>query len=461
MKTLHSFHWKWAACFLTAAFTLPGPAWAQAQEFRLPNGLRIIVKEDHRAPVVVAQVWYKAGSMDEEEAVSGVAHVLEHMMFKGTHNVGPGEFSKLIATAGGRDNAYTTRDSTVYFQQLEKSKLPLAFRLEADRMQNLALSAKEFAKEIRVVIEERRLSTEDKPQSLVYEQTMATAFREHPYRRPVIGWMDDLKQMSVQDTRQWYRNWYAPNNALLVVVGDVKPLEVKQWAKRYFGAVPAHTVPARKQRSEPAQRGVRSVTVKAPAKLPYALLAYRAPELRDAHNDWEPYALEILAGVLGAGDSARLNKILVRDKRVAMDVGAGYDGIARGPGMFLIEGTSSEGRSTDDLVRAVQEVVRSIQQQGITQQELRRIKAQVVASQVYERDSIFYQAMKIGEMEIAGLSHRDLDIRLDKLKLVTVQQVQEVANKYLVEENLTIGLLDPQPLEGNPVERPPLTDHIR
>src|SRR5581483_7432355 len=219
-----SFSSLWWPAMLFGALVCP--AHAALFEGRLDNGLQVLVKEDHRSPVVVSMVWYRAGSMDESTGTTGVAHVLEHMMFKGTTDIAPGEFSKMIARAGGRDNAFTNRDTTVYHQQLHKSQLALALRLEADRMANLLLPKEEFDKEIRVVMEERRLRTEDQPRSLLYEQFMATAYQAHPYRTPVIGWMKDLENMTVQDARDWYRRWYTPANATLVVVGDVDAQEV-------------------------------------------------------------------------------------------------------------------------------------------------------------------------------------------------------------------------------------------
>ena len=286
--------------------------WPTVHEYKLANGMKVIVKEDHRAPVVVSQVWYRAGSMDELNGTTGVAHVLEHMMFKGTKAVPAGEFSKQIAAAGGRENAFTSRDYTAYFQQLQKSKLALSLKLEADRMHNLVLSPKEFAKEIKVVMEERRLRTDDKPQALVYEKLMAAAYQAHPYHHPIIGWMNDLENMTADDARDWYRRWYAPNNATLVVVGDVKPQEVLKLAERYFGKIKPVALPQRKPQAEPEQRGIKRVTVKAPAKLPYLAMGYHAPALRDPDKDWEPYALEVLAGVLDGNASARLNQALVR-----------------------------------------------------------------------------------------------------------------------------------------------------
>src|SRR5262249_21203941 len=215
---------------VVAALALVSTARAEPREFTLANGLRVIVKEDHRAPTVVQQVWYRAGSMDEAPGTTGVAHVLEHMMFKGTRRVGPDEFSRLVAEAGGRDNAFTNTDHTVYHEQVHRDRLPFVMRLEADRMANLAIRPEEFARGIKVVMEERRLSTEDQPRSLLEENLLATAFSAHPYKWPTIGWMQDLQNMSWKDAQAWYRNWYAPNNATVVVVGDVDPEQVIVWA---------------------------------------------------------------------------------------------------------------------------------------------------------------------------------------------------------------------------------------
>ncbi len=426
---------------------MSAPVFAAVQVFELSNGLKLYVKEDHRAPVVVSQVWYRAGSMDEFNGTTGVAHVLEHMMFKGTHDVPTGQFSKLIAAAGGRENAFTARDYTAYFQQLQKDRLELAFRLEADRMHNLNLSADDFAKEIKVVMEERRLRTDDKPEARVYEQLMASAFDASPYRRPVIGWMNDLEQMNVNDARDWYRRWYAPNNATLVVVGDVRADEVKTLAERYFGPIAAQPLPTRKPQQEPAQAGIRRVSIKAPAKLPYLVMAYHVPVLRDVQTDWEPYALQVLAAVLDGGDAARLTRNLVRAQRVANEAGAGYDAVARGPGLFLLDGTPAEGKTAANLETALRAQLVLLQREGVSADELQRVKAQVVAADVFQRDSGFFQAMQIGEYATVGLPVAELDARVQKLQAVTAEQVRDVARKYLVDDQLTVATLDPQPLD--------------
>lgn len=411
----------------------------------LPNGLKVIVKEDQRAPVVVSQIWYRAGSLDEFNGTTGVAHALEHMMFKGTKKVPAGQFSKLIAVAGGRENAFTAQDYTAFFQELYKSKLPLAMRLESDRMKNLTLSGKEFSKEIRVVMEERRMRTDDQPHALVYEKMMSVAFQDSPYRRPVIGWMNDLQNMKVSDVRAWYQRWYAPNNATLVVVGDVPHQQVFALARKYYGGIKPVVLPVRKPQIEPEQDGIKRIVVKAPANLPYLLMGYHVPVLRDASHDTEPYALDVLAGVLDGYDSARLDKALTRDNPVAISVSASYDDTGRDPGLFVIDATPNQGKTAADVEAAIRVQLEKIIKDGVTDEELKRVKAQVTASHVFQRDSMFYQAMQIGQLESVGLSYKDIDVMLKKIGEVTAKDVQDVAKKYLKDDGLTVAVLDPQP----------------
>ncbi|MBI3431425.1 MAG: insulinase family protein [Hydrogenophilales bacterium] len=429
------------------ALLVVGSAQAAVTDVTLDNGLRVIVQEDHRAPVMVSQVWYRAGSMDEFNGTTGVAHVLEHMMFRGTKTVPPGEFSKRIAAAGGRENAFTNRDHTAYFQQMQKDRLELAMQLESDRMANLVIRDDLFAKEMQVVMEERRLRTDDQPQSVVYEHLMAAAYQESPYRRPVIGWMDDLQHLTAQDARDWYARWYVPNNATLVVAGDVKADDVIALAKRYFGVLPARALPTRKPQDEPAQIGEKRIVVKAPAKLPYLLMAWHAPVLRDWQKDTAPYALQILAGVLSGNDSARLQQALVKTQQIAVSASAGYDAVSRGPGMFMIDATPAPGKSVDELEKAIRDQVGRLQRDGISEAELARVKAQVIAADVYQRDSLFYQAMQLGEYVTAGLPPAALAHRVDKLRAVSVQDVQAAAKQWLQDDQLSVGVLDPQPLQ--------------
>ncbi|PKO53786.1 MAG: peptidase M16 [Betaproteobacteria bacterium HGW-Betaproteobacteria-20] len=420
------------------------------QEFKLDNGLKVVVQEDHRSPVVVSQVWYRAGSIDEVNGKTGVAHVLEHMMFKGTKKIPAGQFSRLIAAAGGKENAFTSADYTTYFQQLEKSQLPLSFKLEADRMANLNLTKGEFDKEIKVVMEERRWRTDDKPQSMVNEAFQGALYRAHPYGRPVIGFMNDLENMTFEDAREWYNDWYAPNNATLVVVGDVNAQEVYKLAQQYFGKLKPKVLPVRKPQLEPAQIGERRVVVKAPAKQAYLLMGYHVPALKDAATDWEPYALEVLAGVLSGNPAARLNQKLVRETQLAVDVSAGYDLLSRGRlSLFALDGTPSEGKTVAELEAALLQQIEEIKTSGVTTEELDRVKAGVIAAEVYQRDSMFYQAMQIGTVETIGFSWKILDDYPNKLRAITPEQVQAVAKKYLLQDNLTIATLDPQPLDPN------------
>ncbi len=437
------------------------PAMATLTDVTLENGLRVIVKQDQRAPVVVSQLWYKAGSMDEFNGTTGVAHVLEHMMFKGTHKVPDGQFSKRIAAAGGRENAFTSRDVTVYFQTLPKAKLPLAMELEADRMANLNFQDDAFSKEIQVVMEERRLRTEDNPHSIVYEQMMSVALQAHPYRTPVIGWMNDLENMQAQDVRDWYARWYAPNNATLVVAGDVKPDEVLAQANKTFGVLAHKPLPERRPQTEPAQRGEKRLTVKAPAKLPYVLMRWQAPVLRDTEADTLPWALQILAGVLDGNDSARLKKHLVKRDRIAVEASAGYDSLSRGPGQFILDATPAQGSSVAELERRLKAEIVRIQNEGVSEAELNRVKAQVIAADVYQRDSVFYQAMQLGELAVLNLPLDTLEKRVAKLKSVTSQQVQQAA-KWLVDDRLTVAVLDPQPLDATP-RKPAMqgVNHVR
>ncbi|MBK7648042.1 MAG: insulinase family protein [Betaproteobacteria bacterium] len=432
-----------AASLSTAAFANPF-------ETTLKNGLRIIVKEDHRAPTAVQMVWYRIGSIDEVDGHSGVAHVLEHMMFKGTPSVGPGEFNKRVAAAGGRDNAFTSRDYTAYFQQVPKEKLDEMMALEADRMRHLNVDKKEFAQEIKVVMEERRMRTDDNPQSKLFEQMNAVAFQAHPYRRPIIGWMNDLETMTAADAKAWYDTWYVPNNAYVVITGDVDHKAVFAQAEKYYGPLEGRALPLRRQQIEPRQEGPRSVTVKAPAELPILIMGYKAPILRDIERDSDPYALEMLASILDGHDAARFNKKLVREEKVALSVGIDYDNTARGPGMLYLHGIPSEGKTVADLQAALRAEITRVQKDGVSEQELKRAKAQLLAGQVYKLDSMFGQAMEIGQIEAVGLPYQKIDRMLEKLQSVTAAEVQAVARKYFDDDALTIGLLDPQPLDSKP-----------
>lgn len=433
----------------------------QVHETTLENGLKVIVKEDHRSPVVVSQVWYRVGSSYEPEGLTGISHVLEHMMFKGTTNHKAGEFSRIIAEHGGRENAFTADDYTAYFQQLEKSRLPISFELEADRMRNLLLRDEDFQREVRVVMEERRLRTEDNPQALAYERFMATAYQVHPYRHPVIGWMEDLERMTLKDLQRWYDRWYAPNNATLVVVGDVDPKEVFAMARKYFGPIPTRVVEPPRPPIEPPQTDMRRAQLRVPAEVPYLLLGYHAPVLTGG-EDREQYALAVAAGILSGGQSARFATRLVRGKQVAADVSAEYNPAGKYPPLFIIGGTPASGHDIKALEAAVRDEIERLRSEPVSEGELKRVKAQVVADEVYERDSVFGQAMVIGTLETVGLDWRLEEEYVQRVRAVTAAEVQAVVKKYLVPSNLTVVGLDPLPLDRGPRPTQPMEpSHVR
>ncbi len=423
-------------------------------EFNLENGLKLIVQEDHRAPVVVTQVWYKVGASYEHEGITGISHMLEHMMFKGTKDIAPGEFSRIISENGGNENAFTSSDYTAYYQQLEKSRLPISFKLEADRMRNLILDDTEFQKERDVVTEERRMRTDDKPSSLAYEKLQATAFQTSPYRNPVIGWMADIYNYELADLRDWYNMWYAPNNAVVVVVGDVDADEVYALAETHFGPLKPETLAELKPRPEIEQTGEKRLIVKDEnTRVPSVMMGYKVPALVGAVQDPEHvpesdiYALEVLSSVLDGGDSSRFTRNLVRGQEIASSAGAGYSILSRLDTLFMLSGTPAQGKSIEDVETALRAEIEKVKNEPLEASELARVKAQTIASDVYEKDTVYYQAMVIGMLETIGLDWKVRDDYLEKINQVTAEQVQAVAQKYLIDDHLTVAVLKPKPPE--------------
>lgn len=418
----------------------------ETKEMILDNGMKIIVREDSRAPVLVHMIWYKAGSMDEVSGTTGVAHVLEHMMFKGTPTHKQGEFSKTVAALGGRDNAFTGRDYTAYFQQIPSANLEHMMELEADRMANLVLTQEDFEKEIKVVMEERRWRTEDQPSALLDEAVYAAAFMAHPYHWPIVGWMSDLENMTVNDAKNWYEQWYTPNNATMVVVGDVKAETVFASAQKYFGSIKARQFTPTRPQVEPVQHGIRRVTVKAPAENPMVILSFKVPGLHDVENDEEAYALDVLSAVLDGYDNARLSARLVRKDRVASSVAASYITPSRGPALFSLVAVPLGKTDTSELEKRLRAEITRIAKEGVSQAELERVKMQIISSQIYKRDSLFGQALEIGVLEMTGVGYQQMDHIIEKLKTVTPAQVQTVAAKYFADDALTVGTLVPLPI---------------
>ena len=447
---LKNYIYLMVVCWSAWSFT---GAQADVHEFSLHNGLKILVKEDHRAPIVVSQVWYKVGSSYEHDGITGISHALEHMMFRGTDKHPAGEFSRIISANGGEENAFTGTDYTAYFQTLEKSRLEISLELEADRMRNLSIPEDEFLKEIKVVQEERRMRTEDNPRAFTHEVAMATAFQTSPYRQPIVGWMADLQSMKAGDLKQWYRQWYAPNNATLVVAGDVEASMVYELAKKHFGKFKAETIDQPGPNKEVVQHGIKRVVVRRPAEVAHIQMAYKIPVLKTIEEQqkdspvWEPYALEVLAGVLDGGNSARFASRLVRGKEIASNIGAGYPLTSRLDSVFSISGTPAQGKTVEQLEMAIRQELAALQEYLVNDAELERVKAQVVSSDVYERDSVFYQAMKLGILETVGLSWKLVDEYVDRVKSVTADQVQAVAKKYFVDDRLTVAVLVPLPMD--------------
>lgn len=425
---------------------LAGGAETKVSEHILKNGLKVLVKEDHRSPVAVSQVWYKVGSSYEPGGITGISHMLEHMMFKGTDKHPPGEFSRIIAENGGDENAFTGQDYTAYFQTMEASRLAVSFELEADRMRHLHLLPDELKKELQVVTEERRMRTDDNPQAKMGEYFMAMAYANSPYKHPVIGWPADIANYTVEDLQAWYQRWYAPNNATLVVVGDVQAKAVFELAEKYFADLKPSEIKPNKPQTEMPQLGIRKITVKVPAKLPSVVMGYKVPSLTSVKHEWEAYALEVLAGILDGGRSARLSSSLVRGKQIAVSVGAGYSLTSRLPALFELEATPAEGKTVWELEAELKNEIAKLQIKLVDNDELQRVKAQVSAEAIYERDSNFYQAMQIGLLETVGLGWQKADEYVPKINRVTAEQVRSVARKYLIEDHLNVAYLEPQPI---------------
>lgn len=418
---------------------------SKTHETMLDNGMKIVIREDHRAPVVVSQLWYRVGATYEPPGLTGVSHVLEHMMFKGTRNLGPGEFSEIIARFGGTQNAFTSADYTGYYQVLAANHLELSLQLESERMQNLLLDEDELRKELEVIKEERRMRVDDRPSGQFMERFRATAHVASSYQQPVIGWMHDLNTMTMQAIRDWYQRWYAPNNATLVVVGDVQPEQVVELARKYFGGFSPSSLPQVVPPREIPAPGLRRMQVELRAELPTLTLGYNVPSLATLEDPWEAYALRMLAGVLDEGYSARFESELVRGAEIAVSAGVSYSPFSRGDTLLVVSGIPNTARGADsqDLEAAFLEQITRLQNSPPDQHELARIRAQVVSGLIFHQDSLSAQANLIGSLESIGLGWQLIDQYVAHLESITPQQIQQVAKKYLIAENLTVAELVP------------------
>jgi zinc protease len=443
----------------SAQISGPPPAQEKPLQYQLPNGMTVIIKPDRRAPTAVHMLYVRVGAMDEVDGTTGVAHVLEHMLFKGTRTTKPGEFSRMVAALGGRENAFTTRDMTGYFQQIPASGLEKVMRLESDRFLNNQWADEEFKRELEVVKEERRSRTEDSPRSLLFEQLSAVTFQASPYRRPVVGWMSDLDAMTPQDAREFYKRWYVPANAAVIIAGDVDPVQVRRLIDRYYGSIPARPVPARKPRVEPEQNGIRRMEFKAPADQSVVALAFKVPQLtsfeKTPDND-DAVALSVLAAVLDGYDGARLDRALTRGPdRVADSVDAGNGLWGRGPQLFTLTGIPAAGKTPEQVEAALRAQVARVAAEGVTEAELQRVKTRWIAGEIYKLDSVMGQARELGQSWLLGMP-LDADQRLmARLSAVTADQVKSVAARYFGDEQLTVGVLRPLPLDPKRKPRAP------
>ncbi|HZJ92650.1 MAG TPA: pitrilysin family protein [Thiopseudomonas sp.] len=434
------------ALFLSSTFITPAIAQSATTEFSLDNGLKVIVREDHRAPVAVSQLWYKVGSSYETPGSTGLAHALEHMMFKGSSKLGPGESSRILRELGAEENAFTSDDYTAYYQVLASDRLEIALEMEADRLASLTLPEDEFIREIEVIKEERRMRTDDRPSGLAYERFKALAYPASGYHIPTIGWMHDLDRMTIADLREWHERWYAPNNATLVIVGDVQPDEIKTLVTRYFAKIPARPTPAAKQPLELDEPGERSITLYLKTQLPSVMMGFNVPSLASSKNATEVHALRLIGALLDGGSSSRIPTQLVREQELVAGASAWYNAFSRGDSLFILSATPNvqKDKTIAEVETGLWQQLKQLQDTPPTAAELARVRAQVVAAEVYAQDSITSQATQIGQLESVGLSWRIQDTDLAALEAVTPADIQAAAKTFFTKTRLTTGYVYPE-----------------
>ncbi|HJR76665.1 MAG TPA: pitrilysin family protein [Nitrospiraceae bacterium] len=441
------------ACIFTTMTAVAIPAFAavEPKEFVLSNDMKVLLVEVPKAPVATVQVWYKVGSRNEVMGRAGLSHMLEHMMFKGTNRFPKGSFSRLIRKNGGTDNAFTSQDFTAYFENLAADRVTLALELESDRMQGLILDADEFKTERDVVKEERRLRSEDDPQGALVEALFAQAYVSHPYHWPVIGWFADLDAMTLEDLQRHYDTYYSPNNATLVIVGDIKAETLLPTVARLFEPIPKGPTPHPMLAVEPEQRGERRFMLKREAQVPFVMMGYRVPN----YTSDDSYALNILESILSHGKSSRLYQTLVYDQKSALAVGAEYSLMQADPGLFYFYALVRPSEKVEVVEESLLKEIRRLQTEPPSELELQRAKNQIEAARVFEQDSNFRHAMLLGEAETIGAGWRKVNQFIERTRAVTAQDVQRVASKYLADDGKTVGMLLPQPPRGQSPEAAP------
>jgi zinc protease len=406
----------------------------------LPNGLRVLLLEDHRSPIVSVQIWYRVGSRNEHRGATGIAHFLEHLMFKGTKRYGPRQFARLVEQNGGQDNAFTSQDVTSYFVNIAADKLDLVLDLEADRMRNLLLDPKEIDSEREVVIEERRTRTEDDPEGFLGEEVGSIAFKAHPYGFPIIGWMEDLKRLTPAEIRTFYRAYYVPNNAILVAVGDFKAQAALEKVKRYFGPIARGAAPPPVLAVEPPQNGERRVIVQKQAQLPIVYLAWHVPNQR---SDDGP-ALEVLSTVLSGGRASRLYRSLVYERQLALEAGGDYSYFSLDPNLFWFWATAMPGQTPEKLETELLAEMERLRQEPVSDEELQRAKNQIEAQFVFQQDSVYRRASMLVRFELIG-GYGLFDAFLARIQTVTAADLQRVARAYFPADRKNVGILLPRP----------------
>ena len=417
---------------------LPLSLSAGVNEYKLDNGLKVLVIEDHKAPLATFQIWYRVGSRDEPAGKSGISHLLEHMMFKGTPKYGSKAFSKMVKKKGGVDNAFTTKDYTMYYQTLASDRIDISIELEADRMQNLILDPKEVIAERDVVMEERRMRYEDDPQNSLYEEVLAAAFKSHPYHWPVIGWMSDISSIERDGLLSHYKAYYSPDNAVIVVSGDVQADEIIKKIKASFEDISPASGRVVVTSREGGQKGERRISLKREAELPYIIAVYHTPSF--PHPD--SYALEVLGMILSGGKSSRLYRSIVYEKKLAIGASADYSGLHKDPYLFLLAATAAPGKDIKDVENALYAEIEKIKKELPSEREVQKAKNQIEASFVMGQDSIYFQAEITGMFEMLG-SWKLKEQYLENIKKITPEDVSRVAKKYLTEDNRTVGILIP------------------
>ncbi len=429
---------------MLAVILMAPPAVQAAQaptvtEATLDNGLRILVLEDHRSPIATVQTWYRVGSRNEIPGATGLAHFLEHMMFKGTPAHGKGQFARIVEENGGQDNAFTSHDVTAYYVNIAADRVDLVLGLEADRMRNLLLDPNEIDSERQVVAEERRTRTEDDPDGYLSEEFLAAAYKAHPYGWPVIGWMDDIQRINPPELRAFYNRFYQPNNALLVVAGDVDARRVIARARETFGRIPRAPAPPPMDSVEPPQLGERRVQVyKADARAPIVYIGFHVPNYRSK----DAPALELLSTILQEGRASRLYRKLVYEQRLALSIGGEYAYLSQDPDLFWFSGTPLPGQTHEALEQAIMAEIERVKNEAVPEEELERAKNQIEAAFVWRQDSVHSRAASLARFELAG-SWRNGESFVSLIRQVTAADLQRVARAYFQADRRTVGILLP------------------